>query len=320
MRQQYGKLRKHLEDNILLLDGAMGTELKKYEPVAADYPDNHLEFNDGLCITHPEWVQSIYAQYLDAGCDCITTNTFGSNTIKLGEYGMSKDTEKINENSTRLAREMADIYADTTGRLRYVMGSMGPSGYLPSIVHDSNEISLDTLENAFYRQAQGLITGGGVDGIVLETSVDLLELKIMITAVKKVSDTVPIISNITLAQEGRMLLGTPTEAAYCTISAMGIDVFGINCSTGPREMQESIQWLDENSDHPILVVPNAGIPDVDNDGVFPLQAAEMSEIFARLLRKHHKTIRIIGGCCGTTPTHIRMLRELVDATIPISIV
>ncbi|MCE2499173.1 MAG: homocysteine S-methyltransferase family protein, partial [Nitrosopumilaceae archaeon] len=254
------KLRERLQDaRTLLLDGAMGTELQKYEPGASDYPDGKTGFNDGLCITHPEWVQSVYRSYLEAGADCLTTNTFGSNTIKLDEYGLGADTEKINEGAARLAREVADSFSEPQ---RYVVGSMGPTGYLPSITHKpEEEISLDVVEDAFYRQAVGLVRGG-VDGLVLETSVDLLELRTAIRAARRADKHVPILANITLAQAGRMLLGTPIEAAYTTVSDMGIDAFGINCSTGPLEMEDCILWLDGSATHPILVVPNAGIPDI----------------------------------------------------------
>lgn len=305
------KLKERMrDDGILLFDGAMGTELQKYNPAASDYPDGKNGFNDGLCITHPEWVQSVHRSYLEAGADCITTNTFGSNVMKLDEYGLGNDTEKINEDAAGLARGVVDSFDSK----KYVIGSMGPSGYLPSIEHKPEEdVSLDTVEDAFYRQAVGLVRGG-VDGLVLETSVDLLELKTIIRAARRVDNSIPIIANITLAQSGCMLLGTPVEVVYTTVCNMGIDVFGINCSTGPLEMEDCIRWLNDadNADHPILVVPNAGIPDMDkNNGEYPLQAAEMSEIFADMLRKY-SNIRVVGGCCGTTPEHIRMLRSVID--------
>ena len=298
-------LKTALTSRRILFDGAMGTELKKHNPTAADYPDNHLEFNDGLCLTHPEWVQSVYEQYLAAGADCLTTNTFGSNQIKLAEYGMQADTQRVNRNAVRLAREVADTHTD-----KYVIGCMGPTGHLPSIQNKpEEEIALDVLEDAFYQQAVGLLSGGeGADGIVIETTVDILELKIAIRAVRRVSADIPIFANITLAQGGRMLLGTSVDAAYVTVSQMGIDVFGINCSTGPAEMEDAIRWLDENARTPILVVPNAGIPDTDN-GKFPLQPVPMAATMSGLLTKYEK-IRVIGGCCGTTPEHIRRLREI----------
>ena len=308
------KLRERLQDGrVLLLDGAMGTELQKYEPGEPDYPDGKTGFNDGLCITHPEWVRSVHRSYLEAGADCITTNTFGSNAIKLGEYGLGRDTERVNENAARLARGVADSFTEPE---RYVVGSMGPTGYLPSIEHKPEEhVPLDAVEDAFYRQAVGLIRGG-VDGIVVETSVDLVELKAAVRAARRADRDAPILANMTLAQAGRMLLGSPVEAAYAAVCGMGIDAFGLNCSTGPLEMEDCLRWLDGGSDRPILVVPNAGIPDINADGGrYPLQAAEMSRIFGDLLRKY-PGIRVVGGCCGTTPKHIEMLRGVVDSTPP----
>ena len=148
------KLKERLQNGgVLLLDGAMGTELQKYGPGEADYPGDRAGFNDGLCITHPEWVQSIHRSYLEAGADCITTNTFGSNTMKLDEYGLGADTEKINENAAVLAREVADSFESG----RYVVGSMGPTGYLPNIMHKpEEEVPLDAVEDAFYRRPPGL--------------------------------------------------------------------------------------------------------------------------------------------------------------------
>ena len=310
------QLRERLaDDRVLLLDGAMGTELARHDPQESDYPGGRQGFNDGLNITHPEWIQSVYASYLDAGSECITTNTFGSSRIKLDEYAMGDDTESLNEAAARLAREAVKKHtADMPGTgSKYVIGSMGPSGYLPGILHPPEEtISIDDLEESFYRQVVGL-RRGGVDGIILETGQDILELKTMITAVRNCDADLPIIASITLAQSEKMLLGTPVASAYAIVSGMGIDVFGLNCSTGPAEMQEGIRWLDENAEgHRILVAPNAGIPDMSvNGGEFPLQAADMSHALADMLRKY-KRIGVLGGCCGTTPEHIRRLRTVID--------
>lgn len=305
------KLKKRLQaGGLLLLDGAMGTELQKHNPDASDYPGGRTGFSDGLCITHPEWVRDVHRSYLEAGADCLTTNTFGSNTMKLDEYGLGGDTEAINENAARLAREVADSFA---GPERYVVGSMGPTGYLPSIEHrPGEEVPLDVVEDAFYRQAVGLIKGGA-DGLVLETSVDLVELKAAIRAARRAGKNLPVLANMTLAQAGRMLLGSPVEAAYAAVCNMGIDTFGLNCSTGPLEMEDCLRWLDDNASLPVLAVPNAGIPDINTDGgAYPLQAAEMSGIFTDLLRRY-PGIRVVGGCCGMTPDHIMMLRNVIDS-------
>ena len=300
-------LKDDLKNKILLFDGAMGTELQKFDPQESDFPGNKYGFNDGLNVTHPEWILQIYRNYLEAGADCITTNTFGSNRIKLDEYGLGDKTTEFNKNAAMLARKAADSFEG-----KYVIGSIGPTGYIPSMVYPPDEErSLDSIEDAFYLQALGLIEGG-VDGLVLETSQDILELKIAISAIKRTGTGVPILANITLGQANKMLFGTPTEAAYVTISDMGIDAFGLNCSTGPEEMTSSIQWLDENSRHPILMVPNAGIPEMDNSGVYPMTPDNMACIMRDMVKKY-RNIRIIGGCCGTTPEHIRSLRTVIDS-------
>ena len=302
-------LSQDLRTKILLFDGSMGTELQKYNPTKNDFPKNKQGFSDGLNITHPKWIQEIYHNYLKAGADCITTNTFGSNKIKLDEYGFGDQTVEINRNAAMLARKSADIFSDD----KYVIGSIGPTGYLPSMKYSPEEQrSLDDVQNAFYLQVKGLVEGG-VDGLILETGQDILEMKLALAAIKQVggTDDMPVIASITFGMANKMLFGTQVDAAYVTLSGMGIDVFGINCSTGPEEMISSIQWLDENGDHPILVMPNAGIPDMDKSGEYPLKPVQMADVMSGMVRKCHN-IRVIGGCCGTTPEHIRHLRTVID--------
>ena len=239
-----------LKNRILLFDGAMGTEIQKYDPTPEDFPNNQDGFNDGLVVTHPEWIKQIHRNYLDAGADCIETNSFGSNKIKLDEYGFGDQTVDFNKKIALLASEVCAEYSDTT---RFVIGSMGPSGYLPSSDDpDLGQKPLDEIREAFELQAEGLILGG-VDALLIETSQDILEVKLVIeachNAMTKTGKKVAIISNTTLDQYGKMLLGTNIQSAYTTVSDMGIDVFGLNCSTGPIEMNPSVQWLDEQKEH-----------------------------------------------------------------------
>ena len=300
-----------LKSRVLLFDGAMGTEIQKYEPRPQDFPDGRDGFNDGLVITHPEWIEQIHRSYLDAGADCIETNSFGSNKIKLDEYGFGDRTVEINEKIASLAARVCARYPGA----RYVVGSMGPSGYLPSSNDpDLGAKPLAEIRQAFELQAEGLILGG-VDALLIETSQDVLEVKLAVqachNAMKKAARTVPIIANITLDQYGKMLLGTNIQAAYTTIAGMGIDVFGLNCSTGPVEMAPSIRWLDEQ-EHDILVVPNAGMP--ENQGgqaVYKMTPEEMAGALGDFVQNHGR-VRIIGGCCGTNPGHIKALRSVID--------
>ena len=302
-----------LKHRILLFDGAMGTEIQKNDPKPEDFPNNQDGFNDGLVLTHPEWIKQIHRNYLDAGADCIETNSFGSNKIKLDEYGFGDQTIDFNKKIATMAFDVCQEYSD---KPRYVIGSMGPTGYLPSSNDpDLGQIPLDEILQAFELQAEGLILGG-VDALLIETSQDILEVKLVIeachNAIKKTGKKIPIISNTTLDQYGKMLLGTNIQSAYTTVSDMGIDVFGLNCSTGPIEMNPSVQCLDEQNEHNILVVPNAGMPEnVGGQAVYKMTPEKMADALGDFLNEYKK-VRIIGGCCGTNPDHIKALRKVID--------
>ncbi len=301
-----------VKKRILLFDGAMGTEIQKLNPKPEDFPDGKDGFNDGLILSRPEWIKQIHRSYLQAGADCIETNTFGSNKFKLEEYGYGDKTVEMNRKAAELAREVASEFTD---KPRYVIGSMGPTGYLPSSNDpDLGQKPLDEIQEAFMLQAEGLILGG-VDALLIETSQDILEVKIAIEAchmaMEKAGRKVPIIANVTLDQYGKMLLGTNVQAAYTTVSDMGIDVFGLNCSTGPVEMTPSVRWLSEQ-DLPILVMPNAGMP--HNEGgraVYKMAPAEIADSMAEFVARY-RNVRLIGGCCGTNPQHIAELRRVLD--------
>ncbi|MGI0026362.1 MAG: homocysteine S-methyltransferase family protein [Nitrosopumilaceae archaeon] len=302
-----------IKNKILLFDGAMGTEIQKLNPKPEDFPDGKDGFNDGLSFTRPEWIKNIHRSYLEAGADCIETNTFGSNKLKLEEYGYGDKTVEWNKKIAQLAVE---VTLEFTDKPRYVIGTMGPSGFLPSSNDPSlGQKSLDEIREAYELQAEGLILGG-VDALLIETSQDILEVKLAIEAshlaMKKTGKKIPLIANVTLDQYGKMLLGTNIQAAYTTVSDMGIDIFGLNCSTGPIEMTPSIQWLDEQNNLPLLVVPNAGMP--ENQGgkaVYKMSPDEMAKALKDFISQY-PNVRIIGGCCGTNPSHISQLRKIID--------
>jgi 5-methyltetrahydrofolate--homocysteine methyltransferase len=299
---------------VLLFDGAMGTEIQHLNPKTEDFPDGKDGFNDGLNLSRPEWIKQIHRDYLAAGADCIETNTFGSNRFKLAEYGYGDKTIEFNKKATELAREVCNEFKES--KPRYIIGSMGPSGYLPSSNDPAlGETPLDEIQQAFMLQAEGLILGG-VDALLIETSQDILEVKLAIEAchmvVEAVAKKVPIIANVTLDQYGKMLLGTNIQAAYTTVSNMNIDAFGLNCSTGPHEMAPSVRWLSEQ-ELPILVMPNAGMP--QNEGgraVYKMTPKEIAEALKDFVNKYDH-VRMIGGCCGTNPQHITELRRVLDA-------
>ena len=307
-------LLEEIEERIVLFDGAMGTEIQKLKPKPEDFPNNKDGFNDGLVFSRPEWIENIHRSYLEAGSDCIETNTFGSNQLKLQEYGFGDETVSINKSAAELANRVVEKFAN--GK-KYVVGSMGPTGYLPSSNDpDLGNISLNKITDAFDLQAQGLILGG-VDVLLIETSQDILEVKLAITgsfnAMEKTGKKVPIISNVTLDKYGKMLLGTNVQSAYTTVSDMGISVFGLNCSTGPAEMESSIRWLDEQNELPILVMPNAGMPiNEGGNAIYKMTSKDMSHQLGEFLHKY-KRVRMIGGCCGTTPEHIRELKNTLKS-------
>lgn len=308
-----------IKERILLFDGAMGTEIQRFDPKPEDFPDGKDGFNDGLILTRPEWIKKIHRSYLEAGADCIETNSFGSNKIKLDEYGYGDRTVEINKKIAELAVNAASEFSD---KPRYVIGSMGPTGFLPSSNDpDLGQMPLDQIREAYRLQAQGLIQGG-VDALLIETSQDILEVKLAIEGAQQaMADTgknVALIANVTLDQYGKMLLGTNIQAAYTTVSDMGIDVFGLNCSTGPIEMTPSVRWLDEQNDLKILVVPNAGMP--ENEGghaVYKMTPEKMADALRDFVTKYHN-VRVIGGCCGTNPAHIAALRKVIDEIKPTS--
>ena len=303
-----------LEKRVLLFDGAMGTEIQKLDPKSEDFPDGKDGFNDGLSQIRPEWIKSIHRKYLESGSDCVETNTFGSNKIKLDEYGFGDSTVELNQKNAELARSVCDEFSD---RQRFVVGSMGPTGYLPSSNDpDLGQIPLSEIREAFELQAEGLILGTA-DALLIETSQDILEVKLAIeashNAMKTTGKKITLISNVTLDQYGKMLLGTNVQSAYTTVSDMGIDIFGLNCSTGPIEMEPSIQWLNDQKHKPLLVVPNAGMPEnVGGQAVYKMTPEKMASALNSFIEEYPQ-INIIGGCCGTNPEHIKALRKVIDS-------
>src|SRR5215207_4269981 len=235
--------------------------------------------------------------------------------VLLFDGAMGTEIQRLNpKRAAELAKDVCDEFKES--KPRYIIGSMGPSGYLPSSNDPAlGETPLDEIQEAFALQAEGLILGG-VDALLIETSQDILEVKLAIEAcheaMEKVARKVSIIANVTLDQYGKMLLGTNIQAAYTAVSNMNIDAFGLNCSTGPHEMVPSVRWLSEQ-ELPILVMPNAGMP--QNEGgraVYKMTPKEIAEALKDFVNKYDH-VRMIGGCCGTNPQHITELRRVLDA-------
>ncbi len=306
-----------LEKKVLVFDGAMGTSLQNQHLTAEHFGgEQYNGCNDYLVISYPEVVEKVHRSFLEVGVDVLETDTFRSNRITMAEYKLGDRVIEINETAARLARRLADEYASRSTQPRFVAGSIGPSGKLPSTNDpELSNVSFDELVDVFREQAIGLIRGG-VDVLLIETSQDILEVKAAIIGIHKAFDEtqvyLPIQAQVTLDTTGRMLLGTDVNAALAILEDMGIDVIGLNCSTGPEHMREPIRILGENSTLPVSCIPNAGLPlNVDGQAVYPLEPEPFANDLYEFVTKHN--ISVVGGCCGTTPEHLKLLVEKLNA-------
>ena len=303
-----------LNQRVLIFDGAMGTSLQKMNLTAEHFGGERTNgCNDYLVITHPQAVEAVHRSFLEVGVDAIETDTFRSNRLTLGEYGLQDQVNEINRAAASLARRLADEFS-TPQQPRFVAGSIGPSGKLPSMDDpELSNVAFDELADIFREQAVGLIQGG-VDLILIETSQDILEVKAAILGVQQAfEDTgiyLPVQAQVTLDTTGRMLLGTDITAVQTILDGLAIDVIGLNCSTGPEHMREPIQYLGAQTRLPVSCIPNAGLPlNVDGQAVYPLEPEPFAAALAEFVEKNH--INVVGGCCGTTPDHLRLLVEKV---------
>lgn len=313
-----------LEKKVLVFDGAMGTSLQAQNLTAEHFGgEQYNGCNDYLVISYPAAVEKVHRSFLEVGVDVLETNTFRSNRITMKEYGLQDRVIEINMAAASLARRLADEYSTKNVEPssfnlhpRFVAGSIGPSGKLPSTNDpELSNVSFDELADTFREQAVGLIRGG-VDVLLIETSQDILEVKAAITGIHKAFDEtqiyLPIQAQVTLDTTGRMLLGTDVSAALAILEGMGIDVIGLNCSTGPEHMREPIRILGENSTLPVSCIPNAGLPlNVDGQAVYPLEPEPFANDLYEFVTKYN--ISVVGGCCGTTPEHLRLLIQKLDS-------
>jgi 5-methyltetrahydrofolate--homocysteine methyltransferase len=302
-----------LGERVLIFDGAVGTQLMALELSAADFggPAHH-GCNEALVLTRPEIVRGIHESYLAAGADVVETDTFTGSRIKLDEYSLGEKTREINFQAAAIAREACDARS-TPQRPRFVAGSMGPTGLLVSSSDPTlSNVTYERLRDVYAEQARALIEGG-VDLLVLETMQDLLELKAAIAGIRREFARgirrVPIQAQPTLITEGRMLLGTDIRAIRAVLDALEVDVIGLNCSTGPAQMRDSIRYLCERSRAFVSVIPNAGLPLMGPHGetIYPETPDELAAEVAAFVRDFG--VNVVGGCCGTTPDHIAALRE-----------
>ena len=309
-----------LRQRILVFDGAMGTSLQKLNLTEQDFGGPGLEgCNDYLVITRPDAVESVHASFMEVGCDVLETDTFRSNRLTLREYGLHERVLEMNRAAAALARRVADRF-ETSDRPRYVAGSIGPSGFLPSTSDPVlSAITFDELIDTFAEQAQGLIEGGA-DVLLIETSQDILEVKAQIIgtrrAQRQLGTAVPLQVQVTLDTSGRMLLGTDIAASMVILESMRADVIGLNCSTGPEHMRQPVRFLCDNARLPISVIPNAGIP-LNQGGVaiYPLEPDALAAAHEEFVTRFG--VSIVGGCCGTTPEHMRAVVERVWGKAPL---
>ena len=306
-----------LDRRVLIYDGAMGTNIQRAGLSAADFGGPSLEgCNDNLVLTRPDVIQSIHESFLAVGCDVVETCTFQSTPRRLAEWGLGDKVDAINVGAARLARAACDKFA-TPERPRFVAGSMGPTGMLPSSADPTlSAITFAELADNYYAQAKGLVEGG-VDVLLIETSQDILEVKAAIAGIERLfaelGRRVALQAQVTLDTSGRMLLGTDIASAMTTLESLGVDVIGLNCSTGPEHMREPIRYLGEHARLPISCIPNAGLPLNTGVGeaVYPLEPAPMAAALAEFVREFG--VRIVGGCCGTTPEHLSAIVSAVRA-------
>ena len=300
-----GSLRETLTKRVVVADGAMGTMLQAADPSLDDF-QGYEGCNEILNVTRPELVASVHDAYFSVGVDCVETNTFGANLANLGEYSIPERIYELAEAGATIARRVADDWS-TPAHPRWVLGSVGPGTKLPSLGHAPYAV----LRDAYQQQVAGLVAGGA-DAILIETAQDLLQAKAAIVGAKRAlaeaGIALPVFAQVTVETTGTMLLGSEIGAALTALSPLGIDMIGLNCATGPAEMSEHLRTLARTSGIGISAMPNAGLPVLTADGAhYPLSPSELADAHDVFTRDFG--LALVGGCCGTTPEH---LKHVVD--------
>ncbi|HVF54638.1 MAG TPA: methionine synthase [Pyrinomonadaceae bacterium] len=303
-----------LKERIVVFDGAMGTNLQSQDLTVDDYGGPQFEgCPEYLLITKPEAIEKVHTAFFDVGCDVVETNSFGGTPVVLAEYGIADMAYELNLKAAQLARRIASDYS-TKDRPRWVAGSIGPGTKLPTLGH----ITFPELKTAYTEQVRGLLDGGA-DLLIVETCQDLLQTKSALAAIfgefQSSKRRVPVIAQVTIEIFGTMLNGTEISAALTALAPFPIDIIGMNCGTGPKHMSESIRYLCENAPLPVSVLPNAGLPSV-KDGAQHYD--ETPESFTAQIVHFARDfgVNIVGGCCGTTPEHLKMVVEAMRDVEP----
>lgn len=326
-------IRDILKGRILILDGAMGTMIQRYQLEEKDFRNEELKDheiplkgnNDLLSVTRPDVIKEIHAAYYEAGADIVETNTFGSTWVAQADYNLQAWVYRINFESAKLAREVADRFtAEEPDKPRFVAGSMGPTNRLASMSPDVNDpgyraITYDQLLEAFTDQAKALLDGGA-DVLLVETITDTLNSKAALMAIDRLAEErgikIPIMVSGTITDaSGRILSGQNTEAFLISVSHLDLLSVGLNCALGARELKPYLNTLASKSDFNISAHPNAGLP--NEFGEYDETPEDMVEQIKEFL--DDGLINIIGGCCGTTPDHIKAIAELASNYDPRSL-
>ncbi|MGW3094073.1 methionine synthase [Streptomyces sp. NPDC001102] len=312
-RARVSALREALATRVVVADGAMGTMLQAQDPTLEDF-QNLEGCNEILNVTRPDIVRSVHEEYFAAGVDCVETNTFGANHTAATEYDIADRVHELSEAGARIARETADEFAARDGRTRWVLGSIGPGTKLPTLGH----VGYTTIRDGYQANAEGLLAGGA-DALIVETTQDLLQTKASVVAARRAMEAtgtqVPLLVSMAFETTGTMLLGSEIGAALTALEPLGIDMIGLNCSTGPAEMSEHLRYLARHSRTPLLCMPNAGLPILTKDGAhFPLDPEGLADAQETFVSDYG--LNLVGGCCGTTPEHLRQLVERVREAAP----
>ncbi len=303
------------EKPLIIFDGGTGTSFQNLNLTADDFGGKELEgCNENLVLSSPEVVEKVHNSFLEAGCHVIETNTFGASSIVLDEYDIADKAYEINKNAAFIAKKAATKYA-SVDKPRFVAGSIGPTTKLPTLGH----IDFDELKQSYKEQIYGLIDGG-VDLLLIETCQDVLQIKSALLASKEILESknidIPLMVSITMETTGTMLVGSDIASALTILEPFNIDILGLNCATGPEQMKDHIKYLSENSPFAISCIPNAGLP--ENIGGVAHYRLKPIELKMQLMNFIYDfNVQLIGGCCGTTPEHIKYLSSIIDEIIDI---
>src|ERR1700733_9164906 len=301
-----------VRERVVVYDGAMGTNIQTRNPTLDDYWGKE-NCSEVLVLSRPDIIRDIHADFFRVGCDIVETDTFGGSSIVLGEFDLRDRVREINVKAAQLAKEVAQQFS-TKDHPRFVAGSMGPTTKLPSLSH----IGFDAMVESYEEQASALIEGG-VDLLLVETAQDLLQAKIatigVLEAMRKAGKRLPVQVQVTLQESGTMLLGTEIGAALTALEPFDVDAIGLNCATGPKEMNDAVRYLALNSTKEVSVLPNAGLPqNVGGHAVYKLAPKDLADFHKHFVKDYG--VRIVGGCCGTTPEHLKAVVDAVAGVEP----